>query len=259
MPNLMTHARRPAAGADGIAVPAATGHPMPDAAASRHSPWRLPFRLALAGMLAVAAGILGNKFGPDGLLREDGFVESASAILFAIAAVGAALHVRGAKGTDWLALYVLVLATLCWLSEVAFGARLFGWHMPKMRGGGELDGAHDLILVVWRTLWEAPLFLAAAVAAALLLLLLIAAYRGAARAGLSVCAGWQWLASEPQRLTILAATFYLAAALACDLLEQPALRQVEEPLELVAAFLLLVSQWKREWPRPRACPDSLGG
>src|SRR3546814_5593385 len=80
--------------------------------------------LACAGIAAVAAGILTNRFGPESLLREDGPIEWATATLFAIAALGAATHLRGGRGFDWLALYVLLLASLCFLSEIAFGARL---------------------------------------------------------------------------------------------------------------------------------------
>jgi hypothetical protein len=200
----------------------------------------LPLKLAFVAVLAVAAGILVNKFGPEGLLREDGAIEWASATLFAIAALLAALSLRGRDGFDWLALYVILLGTLCCLSELAFGARLFGWDMPDMRGGGELDGAHDLVLVAWRTVSENPLVLAAA--AVTVLLTLIAALWSARRAGLSPRAIYLWLTSDSRRMLIAAASLGLAVALACDLLEQPRLRQVEEPLELLAACLLVISQ-----------------
>src|SRR3546814_12228615 len=120
--------------------------------------------LACAGIAAVAAGILTNRFGPESLLREDGPIEWATATLFAIAALGAAPHLRGGRGFDWLALYVLLLASLCFLSEIASGARLFGWDTPDMRGGGERGGARDLVIVALMTLWEAQLFLSQAAA-----------------------------------------------------------------------------------------------
>src|SRR3546814_19607974 len=99
--------------------------------------------------------------------------------------------------------------------------------MPDMRGGGELDGAHDLVLVALRTLWEAPLFLAAAAA----FLALVAILRSAARAGLPPRAIGQWLTSEGHRMTNAAARLYLADAPACPLLEQTAPGPLEEPVE----------------------------
>src|SRR3546814_15868967 len=96
--------------------------------------------LACAGIAAVAAGILTNRFGPESLLRADGPIEWATVTLLAIAALGAATHLRGGRGFDWLAPYILLLASLWFPSEIAFGARPFGWDMTDLRGGTTEQG-----------------------------------------------------------------------------------------------------------------------
>jgi len=192
----------------------------------------------------VTLGAIGLAIGEIGyreMLSEDGAIEWASAAFFASAAVGAAARLLRRAGDGWLSFYVGALATLCFLSEVSFGARLFGWDMPEMRGGGELDGAHDLVLLAWRAVSDSPPRLAAAAVAAILGLGIF--LWAARRAGITPQGLLRWLAADRGRAMAAAANVALAFALACDLLEQPRLKVVEEPVELLAAILLASSMW----------------
>jgi hypothetical protein len=174
------------------------------------------------------------------LLGEDGPIEWASAGLFAFAALAAVGRWRRLAGLGWLRPCAGLIAAICCLSELSFGARLFGWTMPAMRGGGELDGAHDVVLLVWRSAssWS-PLLLAAVVAA-----LVLASGAGlvfAAQAGATPRRIGRWLAADRRRALTALAFAALAIALGCDLLEQPRMRLVEEPLELLGAVLLALA------------------
>ena len=193
--------------------------------------------VATLGMIGLAIGEIGYRE----MLSEDGAIEWASAAFFASAAVGAAVRLRRRAGDGWLPLCVGALAILCFLSELSFGARLFGWDMPDMRGGGELDGAHDLVLLAWRAVSETPLRLATAAVAAITTLGL--GPWAAQRAGITLQATGRWLAAERGRALAATASVALAVALACDLLEQPRLNLVEEPVEMLAAILLALSMW----------------
>ncbi|MDQ8755420.1 hypothetical protein RCO27_04185 [Sphingosinicella sp. LHD-64] len=179
-------------------------------------------------------------------LGEDGPIEWASAGLFAIAALTIVLRWRHLADLGWLRFYAAVLAAICCLSELSFGARLFGWSMPAMRGGGELDGAHDLVLLAWRAVSMSPLYLALAGFASAL-----AGGIGArlvVRAGVTVQGLVHWVATDRRRALVALASAALAIALACDLLERPRTRLIEEPLELLGAALLALASWSSAHP-----------
>jgi hypothetical protein len=93
-------------------------------------------------------------FAPDMrplLLQEDGIVETASAMMFAMAflsAVAATILV-GFRAPLLLA-GLIGFAEL--MDETSFGSRLFGYEPPPLYGGGQLDGFHDLFILVYRLL-----------------------------------------------------------------------------------------------------------
>lgn len=105
----------------------------------------------VVGIVTVAAAFVAVE-APDLrplLLQEDGIVEMATAIFFALAAFGAAASVA-----MWGMRLPLLLAGLIGFAELmdetSFGSRLFGFQPPPLYGGGQLDGFHDLLIVVFR-------------------------------------------------------------------------------------------------------------
>jgi hypothetical protein len=61
------------------------------------------------------------------------------------------------------------LGLVGFLDEISFGARLFGWSMPEMTGGGELDGVHDLVILTYRLGIQSDPVALAAIGSSLLL------------------------------------------------------------------------------------------
>ncbi|CAM5334759.1 hypothetical protein MAUB1S_05804 [Mycolicibacterium aubagnense] len=105
----------------------------------------------IVGVVTAAAALVAVE-APDLrplLLQEDGIVEMATAVFFALAAFGAA-----ASLTMWGMLLPLLLAGLVGfaglMDETSFGSRLLGFQPPPLYGGGQLDGLHDLLIVVFR-------------------------------------------------------------------------------------------------------------
>lgn len=89
------------------------------------------------------------------LLVEDGLVETLSAAGFAAALLLAvyAAHRKWAVFTHIERIALIgagLLSSIAFLSEISFGARIFGIQMPRMRGGGEFDGGHDIVMVLFR-------------------------------------------------------------------------------------------------------------
>ncbi|WP_407867116.1 hypothetical protein [Phyllobacterium phragmitis] len=96
---------------------------------------------------------------PD-LLAEDGLVENLGAAGFAAAALLAlSTALRKSAFLIITERNMLVgtsgLSLMLFLSEISFGARIFDIQMPQMRGGGEFDGGHDIIIVLFRRLSDA--------------------------------------------------------------------------------------------------------
>lgn len=105
----------------------------------------------VVGVVTVAAAFVAVE-APDLrplLLQEDGIVEMATAIFFALAAFGAAAFL-----TMWGMQLPLLLAGLVGFAELmdetSFGSRLLGFQPPPLYGGGQLDGFHDLLVVIFR-------------------------------------------------------------------------------------------------------------
>lgn len=103
--------------------------------------------------------ILTVKIWPDAelvLFQEDGLIESGTAIVDGIAAIlgfhAIYLGVTGDKAIlDRLAMWTIpILSAICALDEISWGARLFDLEMPKIDGGGEFDGLHDVFVILER-------------------------------------------------------------------------------------------------------------
>ena len=92
------------------------------------------------------------------LFGEDRAVETATALLFLLFMAGG-------------------LGLLAFLDEISFGARLFGWPMPAMFGGGEFDGAHDLVILAYRLGSEADPIIIGAICLGVLVMALLCALR----------------------------------------------------------------------------------
>lgn len=197
-------------------------------------------RIWLGGVI-LALALLGVYYNPSGsrvILGEDGVVEWASAGLFAYAACLAAFG-RPPPTDRWdraLRYYVIILAGVCCMSELSFGARIFGWTMPAMTGGGEIDGAQDLVLVMLRTLGGVTVLILVAICLSAMLVWTVQ-HRAALQSALA------WVVDNSSRLFVAAASLALLVALGCDLLEEPRLRSIEELIELSAAALLALSQF----------------
>lgn len=112
-------------------------------------------KFAALGCLGIAGMFLLGLMHPYAF-REDGYVEGSTAVLFAISMTLAILQIVTAKRAGasvarvWLLAALAGFAALLCLSEISFGARMFNLQMPQMRGGGEFDGGHDFVIVVYR-------------------------------------------------------------------------------------------------------------
>lgn len=193
--------------------------------------------LAAGIIIALIATVILFPASRTVLSTEDGVVEMAGASFFLTAAI-AALYSLARRGyTTGFLLLPIVLGVVGALSEVSFGARHLGTPVPEMYGGGELDGAHDLIMLAARLLEsfraQAPHM---AAGAALLAFGVLAAIIWRLRDALERGAGYLWV---HHRLLYLFGTT-LGLALAIDTaIQHPAMRPVEEIMEMGAALVLL--------------------
>jgi hypothetical protein len=94
------------------------------------------------------------------LLIEDGIVEGLGAAGFAVAsllALSTALLMRAFLTPIERSLLVGTgaLSLVLFLSEISFGARIFDIQMPQMQGGGEFDGGHDIVIILFRRIRDA--------------------------------------------------------------------------------------------------------
>lgn len=196
---------------------------------------------AFAGaMLLFAIGLSR----PD-LFVEDRLMENLSAAGFAAAslfAVGAALARRASSTFPQKAILIATggLSSILFLSEISFGARILDIQMPRMSGGGEFDGGHDIIIVVFRKLRAAgpAALLTAAIAGALLLTVAAAflhRFRLQARAVVERVLGGAF------EFRLLLALGMLASAVTLDLVESFKASILEEVLEFSASVVLLLA------------------
>ncbi|MEO3433031.1 hypothetical protein [Inquilinus sp. CAU 1745] len=203
------------------------------------------YRREEAGAALLAAGIIAALIAivilfPASrtvLSTEDGVVEMAGASFFLTAAIAALYSlIRRGYATNFL-LLPIVLGVVGALSEVSFGARHLGTPVPEMYGGGELDGAHDLIVLAARlleTFWMQTPYLTAG--AALLAIGILGAIVWRLRDALERAAGYLWI--HHRLLYLFAAVLGLALAIDTAI-QHPAMRPVEEIMEMAAALVLL--------------------
>ena len=175
------------------------------------------------------------------LLREDRGVETATALLFLASFLVAAVGLVRRSPDRYRALLFVGggLGLIAFLDEVSFGARLFGWSMPEMSGGGEFDGAHDLVVLAYRLGSEAgPVVLGA-----LLVLVFATAVICALRWRAPLTARWGRIVTEPVLRWFALCVGGLGLASIVDLRDGtfPHLGLAEEMLELNAGWALLLS------------------
>jgi hypothetical protein len=199
---------------------------------------RAVFIWGVGGLLAVLF-LIGRRF--PALTREDGPVESATAVIFFVAAVLAGWKALRA-GAGWTYLDRLVMAAiaafalLLSLSEVSFGARIFGLEMPPMEGGGEFDGGHDVVIWAMRKITAWPWLAQAALA-------------GGGVVALMAMIAWAWhrrawlrqFLNHPMRLRLTVTAVLLTAAVVLDLFSGFRVGILEEVVELVASVTLLMA------------------
>ncbi len=179
---------------------------------------------------------------PD-LLVEDGLIETLGAAGFAAAsllALGTAL-LRSVSLT-FTERSILVgtsgLSLMLFLSEISFGARIFDLQMPQMSGGGEFDGGHDIVILLFRQLRDAGsagMLLAAAVIGLLLATALPYLFRKQAQA----IVRYVLLRAFEFRLAVAAGM--LASAVTLDLMTSYKASILEEVLEFSASIVLILA------------------
>ncbi len=200
------------------------------------------FAKAIIGV-AMFVFIIG-LFRPS-ITREDGVVEWTTALTFlTTAAIASYLAVKSGllhKSRDRIAMAgVAAFALLLSLSELSFGARLFGVEMPAMKGGGEFDGGHDVVIWTMRK---------------------IAVAEPSTQMALAVCSGlsmavaiaWAWqrrihhgraiwlLLDHPVRFRFAVTILLLACAVILDLLPYHKIGILEEALEFAASVAMLMT------------------
>ncbi len=113
------------------------------------------------------------------IFGEDRALEMTTAFLFLAAWVVGLLHLlrQGARHYPVLLPAAASLGLLGFLDEVSFGARYFGWSMPEMPGGGEFDGAHDLVILTYRLAAGADSTIVGIVAGSLIAVALVCVLR----------------------------------------------------------------------------------
>jgi hypothetical protein len=195
----------------------------------------------MIGLSAFAATMCVLSLAEPRLAVEDGFVETASATLFAASSAALAWTVWRSRqhATTRRERAVLAAAAVgawaCATSEVSFGARLFGWEMPGLAGGGELDGFHDPVILAYRGLLpiirQHP---AAVLACGLLAFASLAALAWLARRPVARWAGF--VAADPVYRRLGMAAGLLAFAVLLDLVPSYRLSVLEEAAELTASL-----------------------
>jgi hypothetical protein len=198
--------------------------------------------LYLLLVFAAVLGLFAAGLAAPRLTREDGVFESAAALSFALGALVAAAFIfkrwHGLDSTErGLFGAAGVFSALAFLSEVSFGARHFGWSMPKMAGGGELDGVHDVVIMSVR--WARGATAAAlglmvglvtAVLGVTLWLLRSLIFRLARRTS-----------ADPVLFGMAVSAVLLCAAVGLDTSSIRRAEFLEEALETVASFSLLAA------------------
>ncbi|RCS24200.1 hypothetical protein DUT91_07755 [Phyllobacterium salinisoli] len=197
---------------------------------------------------------------PD-LLVEDGIGESLGAAGFAAASL---LALRAAFKSAFVTSTersILVgtsgLSLILFLSEISFGARIFGLQMPQMSGGGEFDGGHDIIILLVRLLNDAGRTELLVIATGMALLVaaagvLLALFRQKAQASV------RYILSRAFEFRLAVAVCMLASAVTLDLITSYKAAILEEVLEFSASgvLILAVSALLRKKSQARNAPPA---
>lgn len=174
---------------------------------------------------------------------EGGILQSTTAILFFLTALSAAfMSARPAtlqpRAERVLMAFVAFMAMIFCLSELSFGAQHFDITMPAMKGGGEFDGAHDVVIVTVRYVASLSWWGQAVVAVLLLGFTgVMMALANRHRAFLKQA--WVGILTNPVYF-LFAVTFgLLAMAVLLDLLNGWTITLIEESAELIASMAML--------------------
>lgn len=215
---------------------------------------------AFAGaMLLFAMGL-----SRPNLFVEDHLMENLSAAGFAagsLLAVGAAFARRASSTGRERAILIATggLSSILFLSEISFGARIFDIQMPRMSGGGEFDGGHDIVIIVFRKLRGAgPVgLLMAATGGALLVAgagALLYRFRQQARTT------FKRILRGAFEFRLILALGMLASAVTLDLIKSYKASILEEVLEFSASVVLILAVFACFRPkRPGARPEPDAG
>lgn len=174
---------------------------------------------------------------------EGGILQSTTAFLFFLTALLAAfMSVRPAtlqpRAERLVMAFVAAMAMIFCLSELSFGAQHFDIAMPAMKGGGEFDGAHDVVILSVRYVASLSWWGQAVVAIVLLALAgVIIALARRHRAFLRRAS--VGILTNPVYF-LFAVTFgLLAMAVLLDLLNGWTITLIEESAELIASMAML--------------------
>ncbi len=187
---------------------------------------------AITGLTVLVIALSSVDFRHGPLFREDGVVETAAAMLF-LAALMVGLYRKLFRSV--VGLSFCGIALLACLSEISFGARYFDFAMPAMTGGGELDGAQDLVMLAYRGAEANGLMPLVVVLMVIVpLLAAILAYRSGHLARIIT-----WFNADSGRSTIAVAMAVIGLAVVLDVMEVA--RFAEELLELFGAGLFVTA------------------
>ncbi|WP_271894286.1 hypothetical protein [Candidatus Phyllobacterium onerii] len=205
--------------------------------------------VAVLGAIVFLLFMLGLS--APNLLVEDGLVEDLSAAGFAVAAL-LALNTGFLKNVSLtftdrcLLIGTGVLSLVLFLSEISFGARIFHVQMPKMKGGGEFDGGHDIVILVFRTIRDAGSagILVAMIGVVLLLAVAVALLLRFRREAEAMV---RYILARTFEFRLLLAICMLASAVILDLIPSYKAATLEEILEFSASGVLILAVAGLRW------------
>ena len=198
--------------------------------------------IVLLILYVLAPGLRGPLFG------EDRAVETATALFFLAASIVGLALLIAPRSQSYRAILVMAsgLGLLAFLDEISFGARLLGWSMPKLYGGGEFDGAHDLVILAYRLGAEADPTIIAAICASIVVIALIGVLRWHPRFPSLT----HRIVTDPVYglFAIFVGGVAIAALIDLDVGFLERLGPLEEIVELNAALALLLAVLSTSWP-----------
>jgi hypothetical protein len=205
--------------------------------------------IAALGAIVILLFMIGLS--TPNLLVEDGLVENLSAAGFAISAL-LALNTGLLKNVSLtftersLLIGTSGLSLVLFLSEISFGARIFHVQMPKMKGGGEFDGGHDIFILVFRAIRDAGSagIFVALIGVALLLAVAVALLSRFRREAAAMV---RYILSRTFEFRLLLAICMLASAVILDLIPSYKAATLEEILEFSASGVLILAVAGLRW------------